>query len=100
MESWRAQVEQVGNLNYPEAARARRLSGDLVLSVSILPDGTIREISVVRSSGQKILDDAAVRIVNMAAPFDPFPEEIRRQTDLIHITRTWQFLHNSALIRN
>ncbi len=100
MESWRAQVEQVGNLNYPEAARTRQLSGDLVLNVSIRPDGSVEKIEVIRSSGRKILDDAAVRIVNMAAPFDPFPEEISRETDLIHITRTWQFLHNSALIRN
>ncbi len=100
MEAWRARVEQVGNSNYPEEARSRRLSGDLVVDVAINPDGTIQAVDVIRSSGQKILDDAAVRIVMMAAPFDPFPEEILKETDVIHITRTWQFLHNSTLIGN
>ena len=100
MEAWRAQVEQVGNINYPEEARSRRLSGHLVLNVAINADGSIRELKVVRSSGQKVLDDAAVRIVMMAAPFDPFTDEIRAEADVIHITRTWQFLHNSTLIRN
>ena len=100
MESWRSQVEQVGNLNYPEAARQRQLSGDLVLSVTINADGSVEQVEVIRSSGQKVLDDAAVRIVSMAAPFDPFPESILKEADQIHITRTWQFLHNSTLIQN
>jgi periplasmic protein TonB len=100
MEAWRAQVEEVGNTNYPEEARVRRLSGNLVLDVAIRSDGSIEEVNVVRSSGQKALDDSAVRIVMMAAPFKPFPEEILKEVDLLHITRTWQFLHNSALIRN
>ncbi len=100
MEAWRAKVEQVGNANYPEEARERRLSGNLVLDVAIRADGTIAGVDVIRSSGQKMLDDAATRIVMMAAPFNPFPEEIRKEADLIHITRTWQFLHNSTLIRN
>lgn len=100
MEAWRAQVEQVGNTNYPDEARARRLSGSLVLNVAIRADGSIHDIKVVRSSGQKILDDAAVRIVMMAAPFKPFPDEILKEADLLHITRTWQFLHNSTLIQN
>ncbi|MFT5111566.1 MAG: protein TonB [Parasphingorhabdus sp.] len=100
MESWRGRVEQVGNLNYPEAAKNQQLNGSLVLSVTILSDGNIKHVSVVRSSGQKILDDAAVRIVTMAAPYDAFPDSIRKEADTIHITRTWQFLHNSALIQN
>ncbi|KAA3624010.1 MAG: energy transducer TonB [Proteobacteria bacterium] len=100
MEAWRAQVEQVGNANYPEQAKSQRLSGSLVLDVAIRADGSIHDIGVIRSSGQKILDDSAIRIVMMAAPFKPFPKEILKEADLLHITRTWQFLHNSALIQN
>ncbi len=100
MEAWRSQVEQVGNANYPDEARSRRLSGNLVLDVAIRADGSLAEVEVIRSSGQKVLDDAATRIVMMSAPFKPFPEEIRKEADVIHITRTWQFLHNSTLIRN
>ena len=94
MEAWRAKVERVGNLNYPEEARQRGLSGNLVLDVALSPDGNIHQITVRRSSGHKILDEAAIRIVELAAPYAPFPPSIRADTDLLHITRTWQFLHN------
>ena len=94
MEAWRAKVERVGNLNYPEEARKRQLSGSLILDVSLNPDGSINQITVRHSSGYKILDDAADRIVRLAAPFAPFPDDIRAETDILHITRTWQFVHN------
>lgn len=94
MEAWRAKVERVGNLNYPEEARQRGISGNLVLEVALSPDGNIHQITVRRSSGRKILDEAAIRIVELAAPYAPFPPSIRADTDLLHITRTWQFLHN------
>ena len=94
MEAWRAKVERVGNLNYPEEARQRGISGNLVLDVALTPDGAIHQITVRRSSGHKILDEAAIRIVELAAPYAPFPPSIRADTDLLHITRTWQFLHN------
>lgn len=94
MEAWRAKVERVGNLNYPEEARRRGISGNLVLDVALNPDGDIHQITVRRSSGHKILDEAAIRIVELAAPYAPFPPSIRADTDLLHITRTWQFLHN------
>ena len=94
MEAWRAKVERVGNLNYPEEARKRKLSGSLILDVALNPDGDIRQITVRRSSGHKILDDAAIRIVKLASPFSPFPDGIRKDTDILHITRTWQFLDN------
>ena len=92
MEAWRAKVERVGNLNYPEEARRRRLSGQLVLDVALNPDGKINQITVRRSSGHTVLDDAAIKIVELAAPYAPFPEAIRAETDVLHITRTWQFL--------
>lgn len=91
MDAWRAKVERIGNLNYPEEARRRRVSGNLLLDVALNSDGTISHVSVRRSSGHKLLDDAAVRIVELAAPFAPFPPEIRAETDIVHITRTWKF---------
>ncbi len=91
MDAWRAKVERIGNLNYPEEAKLRRLNGNLLLDVALNADGSINEISVRRSSGQKVLDDAAVRIVELAAPFAPFPAEIRADIEVLHITRTWIF---------
>ena len=96
MEAWRAKVERVGNLNYPEQARKQRISGSLVLNVALRQDGTIVEITVRRSSGEKMLDDAAIRIVELSAPFSPFPEHIKAETDELHITRTWQFLNKKG----
>ena len=92
MEAWRAKVERVGNLNYPEEARKRDLSGSLVLDVALNPDGSINMITVRQPSGHKVLDDAAIRIVKLAAPFSPFPDSIQGETDILHIIRTWQFL--------
>jgi len=94
MEAWRLKVERVGNLNYPEAARKRKLSGSLILDVALNDDGSINQITVRRSSGYKVLDDAAIRIVELASPYSPFPYQIRKETDILHITRTWQFLNN------
>ncbi|MDZ7751946.1 MAG: TonB family protein [Gammaproteobacteria bacterium] len=97
MEAWRAKVERVGNLNYPDEARRRRLSGSLLLDVSLKPDGSINKIQLRRSSGEKVLDDAAMRIVRLAAPFARFPDGIREETDILHIERTWQFLGSNQL---
>jgi protein TonB len=92
MEAWRQKVERVGNLNYPDEARRRRLSGNLLLDVAINSDGTINEVILRRSSGKKVLDDAAIRIVNLSAPYSRFPRSISEETDILHIERTWQFL--------
>ncbi len=90
VEDWRQKVERVGTLNYPDAARGK-LYGSLLLSVSIRADGSVDRIGVQRSSGHKVLDEAAVRIVKMAAPYAPFPPDIRKDYDIIEITRTWKF---------
>ncbi len=92
MESWRRKVEKIGNLNFPEEARRRNLSGSLMLDVAINPNGTIRSLKVGRSSGYRVLDDAAMRIVHLAAPFAPLSAAILKETDVLHITRTWKFL--------
>lgn len=97
MNDWVAKVERVGNLNYPDEARRQGISGSLMLQVSINVDGSVRGIRVLRSSGHKVLDDAAVRIVQLAAPFAPLPPEIRKDTDILHITRTWEFLNSQGL---
>jgi monofunctional biosynthetic peptidoglycan transglycosylase len=91
VEDWRMKVERVGNLNYPEAARAQKLYGSLILTVAIKADGSIEHILVDKSSGKKILDAAALRIVQLAAPYAAFPANIRRDTDILEITRTWTF---------
>jgi len=96
METWRAKVERIGNINYPEEARTRQLSGSLLLDVALRPDGSVEEITVRRSSGHAVLDDAAVRIVELAAPFAPFPPDIRRDVDVLHVTRTWKFLNSDG----
>jgi protein TonB len=89
-EDWRVKVERVGTLNYPAEARGKHY-GHLRLTVTIRPDGTVESIELDRSSGLKVLDAAAFKIVRMATPFAAFPADIRRDTDLLVITRTWFF---------
>jgi protein TonB len=95
-EEWRAKVERWGTVNYPSEARGR-LYGNLRLTVTIRPDGSVDNIELDRSSGLKILDAAAFKIVKMASPFAAFPASIRRDTDLLVITRTWFFSQGDKL---
>ncbi|OMH39563.1 energy transducer TonB [Motiliproteus sp. MSK22-1] len=91
LEAWRRKVERVGNFNYPEEAHRRQLYGQLRLLVVIEPDGGLKRVEVLKSSGHSVLDDAAKRIVYLSAPFAPFPPEIRKRADLVEIIRTWRF---------
>ena len=91
VDNWRLKIERIGNLNYPAEAKARKIYGRLQLTVAIKADGEIEGVEINRSSGHKILDQAALRIVRLAAPFEPFPANIRQDTDILHITRTWTF---------
>ncbi len=91
MREWVKKVERVGNLNYPDEARREGLSGKLRMDVTLNADGTVRNISISQPSGHPVLDEAARRIVNQAAPFAPFPPEILKDADMLHITRTWVF---------
>lgn len=97
VESWRQKVEKIGNLNYPEEAKEKKIYGRLRLTVSIMADGSIENVEISQSSGFKVLDNAARRIVEMAAPYSPFPEDIRKDTDIISITRTWTFTKEDNL---
>ena len=89
-EDWRVKIERIGTLNYPAEARGR-VYGNLRLTVTIRPDGNVESVELDRSSGLKVLDAAAFKIVRMAGPFAAFPPDIRRDTDLLVITRTWFF---------
>jgi len=91
VEDWRMKVERIGNLNYPEAARERKLYGSLVLTVGIRADGSLDSVVVNHPSPSRILDAAAKHIVEMSAPFAPFPADIRKDTDILYVTRTWTF---------
>jgi protein TonB len=97
VEDWRQKVERIGNINYPDEARQKKIYGSLLLTVNIRSDGTVESVDVDRSSGSKILDDAAIRIVKLAGPYAPFPDNIRKDTDILAITRTWTFTRNDQL---
>jgi protein TonB len=100
MRQWINRVERIGNLNYPDQARREKLSGTLILDVVINADGELVKADLRQSSGHQILDDAARRIVQLAAPYSPFPPKLRQQADVIHITRSWEFLNDSSLRTN
>ncbi len=97
LEAWRRKVEQVGNLNYPEEARRKHLYGNLILRVAVRADGSVEQIQVLRSSGFPVLDQAATKIVELSAPFAQFPPDIKADTDVLDITRTWQFQRNNQI---
>jgi len=97
VEDWRQKVERVGNLNYPDMARGR-LYGNLVLTVGIRADGELESLEINRPSGHKVLDDAALRIVRLASPYGAFPSALRRNVDILVITRTWTFTNNDKLL--
>jgi len=97
LEAWRKKVERIGNLNYPDEAKRKKLYGALILHVAVRGDGSIEQIRLLRSSGHKALDDAAIRIVRLSAPFATFPPDIRKEVDVLDITRTWQFRSGSQL---
>lgn len=98
MYRWVEQVERVGNLNYPDDARRAKLTGALILIVGIYKNGQIESVTVDESSGHKVLDDAAVRIVELAAPFDAMTDSLAEETDILYIVRTWEFQSSNSVI--
>ncbi len=97
VEDWRVKIERIGEHNYPQAARDQKIYGSLLLSVSIKSDGSVDRIDIKRSSGYKVLDDAAINIVKLAAPYAAFPPDIAKDTDIIDISRTWRFTNSDRL---
>lgn len=98
MYQWVEQVERVGNLNYPDAARRNELTGALILIVGIFKNGEIESVTVDESSGHTLLDDAAVRIVELAGPFEPMSGQLAEETDILYIVRTWEFQSSNSVI--
>jgi len=96
MRAWVARIERIGNLNYPDEARRQQMHGQLVLTVGLTRDGHVKSVDVIQSSGHKVLDDAAVRIVHLAEPFPALPED-KEKVDELYISRTWQFLPGDIL---
>lgn len=97
VDGWRVKVERVGNINYPQEARDRNIQASLQMEVAIKSNGDVENITITRSSGHKFLDRAAMRIVRMAAPFEPFPPALKKDTDVLHIVRTWYFTKEDVL---
>jgi protein TonB len=97
MRDWINHVERVGNLNYPDQARRQKLSGTLILDVVINADGKLVKTDLRQSSGHQVLDDAAKRIVKLAAPFPTFSKKLHKEADVIHITRSWEFFNNNSI---
>jgi protein TonB len=97
VEDWRIKVERIGNMNYPAQARQQKIFGQLRMTVSIRADGSVESVEINKSSGQRLLDAAAMRIVRLAAPYAPFPADIRKDTDILSIVRTWTFTTNDHL---
>jgi protein TonB len=98
VDDWRNRIERIGTRNFPEEARRRGIYGTLLVTVSIRADGSVEKIEVDRSSGHPVLDAAAKRILELAAPFAAFPPAIRREYDILSITRTWTFTRAQELV--
>ena len=92
LDGWKRRVEQVGTQHFPEAARNRSASGNPVLEVAIRADGSLQQVLVRRTSGQRELDNAAIRTVRLAAPFDPFPPAMRERYPVLRFAYEWQFM--------
>jgi protein TonB len=96
LDSWRRKIERVGTMNFPDVARRNKLSGTPVIEVTIGSDGKLLQTVVRRSSGHVEIDEAAMRILKLAAPFDPFPPELAGKHDEIRIAYEWQFLGGAS----
>ena len=91
LDAWQRKVERFGNLNYPAQARADALSGSLRLLATVAADGGLEDVRVLESSGHRVLDEAAVRIVRLAAPYAPFSPKMLASAERIEIERRWHF---------
>lgn len=97
LDDWRRKIERIGNIHYPEEAKRNHLYGELRLAVILLPNGYVDDIEILHSSGARILDDAAMRIVRLAEPFQTFPSELKKEIDKLEIIRTWRFIPGNQL---
>ncbi len=100
LDTWRKRIETVGNLNYPTQARQQEIYGSLRMMVALRPNGSVQEIRILQSSGHRVLDEAAVNIVQLSAPFEAFPAELRGEVDILEIIRTWRFHQGNSFTSN
>lgn len=91
VDQWRQRIEKIGTQYFPEEARRRKLYGSLVMTVHIRADGSVEKIEIDRSSGYRLLDTAARRAVDLAGPFPPFPASVRKDWDILSISRTFSY---------
>jgi len=98
LDAWRQRIERVGTANFPEEARRQGLFGSVMVTVAVRADGSVEKIEIDRSSGSSVLDAAVERIVSLAGPFKPFPDPLRKDADILHITRVWSFTRSDGLI--
>ena len=96
LDSWRRKIERVGTMNFPDIARRQKLSGTPVIEATIGANGNLLQTIVRRTSGHPEIDEAAMRILKLAAPFDPFPGELSAKHDEIRIAYEWQFLGGAS----
>ena len=97
LDNWRRRIEAVGNINYPAEARRQQMYGNVRMLVALQPTGRVEEVRILQSSGYDVLDQAAVDIVTLAAPFEPFPDELRAEADILEIIRTFRFHEGNSL---
>jgi protein TonB len=98
LDSWRQRIERVGTANFPDEARRQGLFGTVMVTVAVRADGTVEKVEIDRSSGSRVLDGAVEKIVQLAGPFKPFPDPLRKEADILHITRNWSFTRNDGLV--
>lgn len=98
LDSWRQRIERVGTANFPGEAKRRGVYGVVMVTVGIRADGTIEKVEIDRSSGSLILDVAVEKIVQLAGPFRPFPAELKKEADILHVTRNWAFTRSDLLL--
>jgi protein TonB len=99
VDDWRQKIERVGTSNFPPEARENAVFGTVLVTVAIKADGSVEKVEIDRSSGSAVLDQAVERIVRLASPFKPFPANVRRDTDILHITRNWSFTRSDLLLQ-
>ena len=89
--NWAKKLERIGNINFPDEAIRLSLSGTLILNATLDRAGRVVEMQIDVSSGSRVLDRAALRIVKLAAPYEPLPPDIRKKYDRLSITRSMVF---------
>lgn len=99
VDEWRQRIEKIGTEHFPQEARERGVFGTVMVTVAIKANGMVEKIEIDRSSGSRLLDQAVEKIVRLAAPFKPFPANVKHETDILHITRNWSFTRSDLLLQ-